>query len=740
MGRSTFRALLISVIVSWALSLGLSGGARADINWTTLTSLKEVRRLRTINDTIFAATAGGLLVITDPAQPGAIYDNLSSLRATDLTDIIEAADGQKWVAANGRLIKFGGPQADTYPFINIDASLVRLLCLADDGDNLWIGTSIGLVLFSKVNDGGQIQDSYQMFGTLNAAPEVNDILLVGDSIWLATSAGIAVANRTIPNQLKVPSFWTTYGPDNHPELGTSQPRRIALFESNYYIGTSFGLFRLDRAATDTLTELPAGSPPWVTELKIENDSLFYYVPDGLGVIKSGNNTLLGTFGLPIFPVNGTNTGAYRWLALLGETGLYQNSSGSYALYPYTGMPSNLVADVAINSGGVVTGLFTNRQAQTLTDSGWTQRTATVSPLTTGLADQRGNTWVGTWGDGLYRLNADSLFNYDETNSSLRGNNDPGPGPSTVVIRGLATSAQYVFAACYRALNGYPVVFGDLDHLNLLSGWDSLGLSDGISDQYVTSLDVYDSLVAVGTESRGVYTVDLGATPRYKADDTSYHFTTTSGFLISDNVLCVRFSPAGDLWVGTASGASRLLVGYPRFTDVGGIAGFGAVRAIEFDSRGNAWLGSTNGVLRIDAVTGELLLFNARNSGLVNDAVNSIRYDHATGDMYIATDGGISIARSQYGKPTNDVNNVLAFPNPFVIRSSSDIMRFNFAQSATVRILTLAGERVAERDINAGWDGTNDNHKPVASGVYFFVLTSTDGGAIGSGKFLLIREQ
>jgi hypothetical protein len=250
MGHSTVFAHLKSAIIVLSVSICLIDEARADINWTTLTSLKEVRRMRTIHDTVFAATAGGLMVITDPTKPGAVYDNLSGLRATDLTDIIEAADGQKWVAAQGKLIKFSGTQPEVYPFIDVDGKPVRLLCLADDGDNLWVGTSIGLVLFSKVNDGGQIQDSYQMFGTLNAAPNVNDILLAGDSIWLATSAGVAVAVRSVPNQLKVPSFWTTYGPGDYPELGTSQPRRIVLFESNYYIV----LLRARRSRRDKIGE------------------------------------------------------------------------------------------------------------------------------------------------------------------------------------------------------------------------------------------------------------------------------------------------------------------------------------------------------------------------------------------------------------------------------------------------------------------------------------------------------
>jgi hypothetical protein len=723
--------------------------AAASINWTTLTSLKDVRRMRIFHDSIFVVTSGGLMIISDPAKPGKVYDNLSGIGATDLTDLIQSADGQRWIAAQGSLIKFNANQSDIYPFLDNDGNEIRLLCLADDGNNLWVGTSIGLVLFSKVNDDGQIQDSYTMFGTLSASPAVNDILLVGDSIWLATSAGVAVANRTAPNLLKVPSSWKTYGPDNLPELGTSQPRRIVQFESAYYIGTSLGLFRLDRGANDTLVSMPAGSPVWVTELKVENDSLFFYVPDGLGVIKNGVSTLLGTFGLPIFPINGANTGTFRMFGLLGESGLYDNASGSYQLYPYTGIPQTAVQDVVIGRDGTVTGLFASKKAYQQTDTGWAALLTAMGTPTVGAVDSSGDLWLGTFGDGLWRVTADSFLNYDETNTSMRGNTDIN-GASYVVVKGEAIDERYVYVACYRALNGYPVAIGDLTNLNSPSGWDSLGISDGITDNFVTSLDHYGSTLAVGTAGSGLFVIELGADPRDKSDDSTVHYTVTATssahYLISDDVSAVRFSPQGDLWVGTNVGVVRQLAGYPRFETVDLLTGFGPeVSSIEFDSRGNVWLGSINGVTHYDATIAGFENLNSQNSGLVNDAVHSIKYNGHTGDMYIATDGGISIAASQYGKPTTDVKQILAFPNPFVIRSSSDILRFNFALSAKVRILTVAGDLVAQiDDINQGWDGRNSAGKPVASGVYFFIVSSTSdessGAQIGNGKFLLVREQ
>lgn len=738
MGRSTFLTKVILYSITLCLCLWVISPAQ-ELNWASLTSLKDVRRMRTFNDTIFSATAGGLLVVTDPTKPGAIFDNLSSLGATDLTDIITASDGQKWVAAEGRLVKFNPDQSEKYPFIDQDGNSIRLLCLADDGDNLWVGTSIGLVLFSKVNDGGQIQDSYVMFGSLNTSPSVNDVLLVGDSIWLATSAGIAVADRSSPNSLKIPANWTVWGPTEYPELGPSVPRRIVQFESNYYVGTSDGLFRLDRGASDTLTNLNFGSPPWVTELKVENDSLFIYLPDGLGVLKGGTLSLISIPGLPIFPINGTNIGTYRWLALYGESGVYENAGGTFAKYPYTGLPGTGVRDVVIGREGLITGLFKGKQTYQRTDTGWAVRSFTGEPLV-GALDSAGRPWIGTLGNGLWQIDDDIERNFDESNSSLRGNNDAG-GEDYVFIRSLALNSQYIFATTFRALNGYPVAFGDLSNLGSLSGWDSLGIADGIDNDEGWCIDLFGSLVAVGTRTNGLYVVDLGPNFRNKNDDTSRHYTNSSGPLVANDVNCVRWSPQGDLWVGTSFGVSRLLNGYPRFTTVNLPANFGPdVQSIEFDPRGNAWLGASDGIARLDITSGEFTTLKSTNSGLVSNAVNAIRYDSQSGDIYIATDGGISIIRSLFGKPTADVGSVLAFPNPFVINSSDDLLRFNFSQPGVVRILTADGVRVAEVQVGSGWDGTNDHGKPVASGVYFFVITADSDNSVGTGKFLLVRNK
>jgi hypothetical protein len=260
---------------------------------------------------------------------------------------------------------------------------------------------------------------------------------------------------------------------------------------------------------------------------------------------------------------------------------------------------------------------------------------------------------------------------------------------------------------------------------------------------MVSVDSYGQSVVVGSGLGGAFYYYYGPDPFNLYDDSLVHYhQSQSNFrhrIISDVVRVVRFSPEGELWVGTNFGISRFDPGLEMFVEVDLPAGFGPdITAIEFDSRSNVWIGVKNGLVRIDAHDGENEGFTTGNSGLLNDYVFNLTFDPHTGNMYVATATGISVIESTIGRPTESLDSVYAFPNPFVINSSGDRINFNFAGQARLRIFTVAGDLVADRP-EPIWEGRNDHGEPVASGVYLFVLTDTEGRS-GRGKFLLVRNR
>jgi hypothetical protein len=292
-------------------------------------------------------------------------------------------------------------------------------------------------------------------------------------------------------------------------------------------------------------------------------------------------------------------------------------------------------------------------------------------------------------------------------------------------------------------DGTRIGMAYLDQMDQLSGWTSFGATDGVGGDQMVSVDCYGSAFAAGSGLEGAYYYYFGPDPFDKADDTVRNYQVNSQDfryrLPSDIVRVVRFSPRGELWIGSSMGLTKFDLPTERTVTINLPAGFGPnIKALEFDTRDNVWIGSDNGLARIDGATGNIEVFTERTSGLVGDNITNLSLDGSRGDLYICTPSGISVIRSTIGTPTEDVDEVYAFPNPYVITSPDDLLNFNFALNASLRVFAISGELVAQRD-EPIWNGRNDAGEPVASGVYLWVLTDEEGN-VGRGKILLIRNR
>ena len=731
-----FHIRLTLLIVGLLL---ISASAQA-VEWKSLTSFRQARRLRVIDDTVYVVSSGGILAVADPGRPGIEFNNLSSLGTTDVTDVIKDAAGQKWVTAFGNLIRFGGRSSERFPMFDNLNNRFGLNSLVDDGDNLWLAAELGLILFSKVEDGGQIQDSYQLFGDLNSAPAVFDVALGGDTIFVATDNGFAFADRTDPNLLKGKSFWTSVGIGSHPQIGTDTVRAVEVFEDVLYVGTANGLFSYD-PELDSLFQFSFGAGANVFDLNIERDTLFVFLHAGMAYVKDSNLVVLSTAGLPSASImSGATTTTARWVGL-SQSGIYTEVGAQFSEYSFTGLPVNDVGGVTLGTGRPLTifsGALGPFEQQ---GNDWVRRVFNVRDGAFMMRrDIQGWDWVASSGGGAFRV-GDTIAQYNHLNSTLR---EIDNGGGFVACRSLATVDDLFIGVSFRTDSFVPIAIADINNLDSPSGWTSLGLSDGITDNEIRSVDYFGGGLAVASGQVGVFYYLLGPDAFDKSDDRVRLFDRANNGLISNDVTVVKFSPEGELWAGTTLGLSRFTLDFGYFDPIALFfnvnlpSGFGPqITTIEFDSRSNAWVGSINGLVRIDRVDGDNTEFNTSNSGLLDNHINSLTIDPSNGDIYISTPKGISVILSNLANSTTDLDSVHAFPNPYVISSGDELLNFNFASRAELRIFTVAGELVVELP-EPIWDGRNQSGAQVASGVYLFVLTDEDGNT-GRGKFLLVRE-
>ncbi|MFA5858341.1 MAG: DUF2341 domain-containing protein [Elusimicrobiota bacterium] len=112
--------------------------------------------------------------------------------------------------------------------------------------------------------------------------------------------------------------------------------------------------------------------------------------------------------------------------------------------------------------------------------------------------------------------------------------------------------------------------------------------------------------------------------------------------------------------------------------------------------------------------------------------------------YVNPEPSISLTTSEekYLLPsTNSNSKVKISPNPFNGSNGDTVITFSgFNSSASIKVHTLKGELVWSKD-NTGssenWDVKNKNGKPVASGVYIFVITDFYGNK-QTGKLAIIK--
>ena len=177
-------------------------------------------------------------------------------------------------------------------------------------------------------------------------------------------------------------------------------------------------------------------------------------------------------------------------------------------------------------------------------------------------------------------------------------------------------------------------------------------------------------------------------------------------------------------------------------------------SIDVDSRGNLWVGtSMQGAYRLTPSTTNpdtlsVQHFTARQ-GLLSDRVQDVAVDSVLGVVWFAHDNGVSAyVRKDVGGTDGNMDDdsnkdFKVYPNPFRPRENhSRIVFDNVAEDAVISIFNRGGKLVmalsGDRLVGgrAEWDGTMNNGKLVAPGVYQYVVRTKS--KVKKGKLLIVH--
>lgn len=260
--------------------------------------------------------------------------------------------------------------------------------------------------------------------------------------------------------------------------------------------------------------------------------------------------------------------------------------------------------------------------------------------------------------------------------------------------------------------------------------------------------------SVSNHNGGVLYVDYNGTAgntrddvvRYRSSLTNQDGTSTTLDAVYDIVQDMR----GAIWIGTQHGVfeisdpdrwteSDMTAVQPKIPRNDGtnfadyLLNETPVTAIAVDGGNRKWLGTESSGLYLAAPDGSAILahYDTGNSPLLSDHIYSLAVHPATGELMIGTDKGLCSLRTDItpAQPSLSENAVRVYPNPVRPEYHGRVTVAGLTDGADVRVMTSGGMAVAGGTAIGGsflWDGCGTDGRRVAPGVYFFMVSTSDG--------------
>lgn len=264
-------------------------------------------------------------------------------------------------------------------------------------------------------------------------------------------------------------------------------------------------------------------------------------------------------------------------------------------------------------------------------------------------------------------------------------------------------------------------------------------------------------------SYGLFVIDRKGTPWNTGDDRTRwinSITDGDGTISPFAYTCMVEDKTGTIWIGTNEGPILATNPYrifePDYTftrvkvprnDGSGLADYLLkgirINAIAVDGANRKWLGTAgNGLYLVSANGLETIhAFNTDNSPLPSNYIFSVTVHPETGEVFIGTNEGLVSFRAEATEGKDDFSAVRVFPNPVTPGYAGMITVTGLEENTQVRITDVNGNALVAGTSLGGqfsWNGRNRQGNRVASGVYLVFCSSQDGMEHQVGKFMVLK--
>lgn len=609
--------------------------------------------------------------LTLPAQQQEIkFDRITindGLSLSSVYSIFQDHKGFLWFGTEDGLNKYDGANFhiyNNYPGNPNSLSHKWIEYIAEDHNGtIWTGSRHGVTALNPATDEmRQFTHVHDSVASLSN-DTVSTMMMHEAILWVGTNNGL--------NRIDVNTQWNM-----RIETDTSRGhRRInALYADNQnriWIGTGGGIFFTKNGsdkARNIVSNLPDGSPIHVNAILVEKDTLWVghqngllkYILEGKEKIKFKYPGISYSNGFPVQSIHRDSKGT---LWIISDQWLSE-----------------------FKRGRIIDRIFSPDPSPSLA----------TNPLKPMIEDELGNIWYGTFGDGIYRIDAESdritnLSHHPGYDNSLSDNTINAifqdragtiwvgtfgagisiykPGLNIIeTLRHIAFSDQTMSSSFVWSImedSKGRVWIGTnttgIDVYNPVNGTFRNIRYEATSDRPLPPFGVRDifqarnGIIWAGSDGGGLCKLNDEGTilKRYLHDENNPESIS------NNSVRTIYQDTTGTLWIGTRHGLNRFNPATGKFFrymhdpgDSSSISNDFVYSAIHMDRRGFLWLGTYGGGLnRLNTETGTFTSyrFDPDDATTISDDIVFSIYEDAKGYMWIGTNSGLNLFNPGNGK-------------------------------------------------------------------------------------------
>ncbi|MFK7921139.1 MAG: two-component regulator propeller domain-containing protein [Bacteroidia bacterium] len=719
---------------------------------------------------LYAITQGGMFsydIETKETQVFSTVDGLSGISPTVIS--YDAKADLIFIGYNTGMIDYFQTPNDIRQLNEIERNTTfiakRINQLVTNGDNLYVGTDFGVVVYDiprklPLTDVSQI-------GTNPTRQPIVSMDVFNNRIFVVVEgAGLFSASLEASN-LKDPTVWQAEGGLNGLMIDADVVE-VAANSSQIFILLEGQVWQKDLTGD------------WVLVPDFADNYLHIFVTEDALAAMEIVSTRVQYFGsfryTPFIPGN------VRHVSFSEERGLMYFSTAIQGIVEFNNFETELIDPggpklneaIQLTAGNGELYVAPRGYNQAFTpdpsaagvfyynrETGWRNLDSASQTLpkevSTGFArafydDETGNAYMGSFGRGIVRLEkGDWQEYYDCTNSGISIITDPCSQDRLDNSR-ISGMDKDIFGNLWVTLDfaRNPLVvqtptgeWYQMPNLRFPNNHHIIGMA----------VDEYGNKWMLNAE-QGLLVYNDGNTPSDFDDDRLVQLKAglNQGGLPSNEVTSIAVDRDGFVWVGTGQGVTvyfdpfsvgqgQVVDASPPIFDGRALLKDAIINGIDVDGGNRKWIATNEGVFLVTEDGDDVIYqFTTDNSPLLDNEVNDISIDQSTGEVFMATARGIISFQGDATVGVDQCEDILVFPNPVLPDFDGSVTIRGSGAESIVKITTVSGLLVREIEAQGGtavWDRRDIYGNEVRSGVYLALIATRNGENACVGKFTVI---